>query len=196
MSAVQKIELTEEAKQTIAGLQTLPVRVVNYIAAAMNQENVQTVSHIQKTYLSFSAAQKPTPLGLRRQSGDYRNSLHASEAVVSGEIIDSGIGSNVKNNGFSYPRLHEFGGRCEHKPRTIRLRVDARGNRVKQLANSNLVRFAKKSGKRFEEVAAKGYVAEYPARAPIQHGIADRKANYTKSISAATMAAFRSLKGN
>lgn len=195
MSTTIKIHLTEEAKKIVANFKTLPDRALTAIAAAMNQENQLTVSHIQRKNLSFPGAGPTTPLGLRYRSGRYRDSLNSPAPVIEGQKIVSGIGSNVNVNGFSYPKLHEFGGRVKVKGREhkVRLRTDARGALVRQLKNSNLARFAKKDGKRFTERTSRSqdHTAFYPARAPIQKGIQDNFTNYKKAISAAIVGAMK-----
>ena len=84
MSTTIKIELTPEAQKIVAGLQTLPVRMVKYVAAAMDAVNLRTVSHIQAKYLSFPQ-QGPTTLEGLRTFGGYRNRLVSSPANIAGD---------------------------------------------------------------------------------------------------------------
>ena len=193
MSTQIKIQLDPQAERIIAGLQTLPTRMVGYIAAAMNQENLRTVSHIQAKHLTGIG---PFPVEEHRLgvvTNRLRQSLRASEAQqVSGGKIESAIGSNVK-----YAAIHEFGGRI-HKPARqakVRHRLDARGNLVKQLGNANLLVFAKGNNTRAREtqVEIPAHDVDMPERAPIRTGIAECLPNYSRTISAHIVAAWKGL---
>jgi hypothetical protein len=175
----------------------MPVRVMNYIAAAMDKQNQRTVGYIQKNYLTFPRQEPPVPMGLRSVSGDYSRSLHSPPATISGDTVDSAIGSPVKKNGFRYPALHEFGGRVHVKGREhkVRLRTDARGNLVRQLGHSHLAMFARNDHQRAVERTghSRDHDVEYPARAPVQRGIEECLPDYKTGISAAIVDAWNSL---
>lgn len=179
-----KIVLDAPAQAVVARMQSLPMRVLQDIASAMKKENQFTVSHIQAEHLT---GQGPFPveehkLGVR--TNRLRSSARATDPVISGQHIDSAIGSNV-----IYAAIHEFGGRINKPARQakIRLRTDARGNLVRQMANTNLARFARSDHKRAREttVAVAAHSIDMPERAPFRTGIQECRLNYTKSISAA-----------
>lgn len=193
MSAQIKIELTQEAQGVVAKLQTLPARIIQSIAAAMNAENLITVSHIQRKHLTGTGPFPPEQhkLGIRTQR--LRSSARASDAIITGQTVDSSIGSNVL-----YAAVHELGGRINKKARDqkIRLRTDARGNLVRQLKNSNLATFARADHKRARETTAHigAHEIEIPERAPFRTGIQECKQNYAKTISSAMVAAWKKSK--
>lgn len=183
MSPQISITISGEAEARLAKLD--PKELLPRLLKVIDRENALTVSHIQSQYLSFPKAGPSTKEGLRYQSGRYRDSLRASEARISGEGITSAIGTNVNNKGFSYPRLHEFGGTVTIPERigAVRLKTDARGELI--LRGGRLATFAKRSAKRAKAVAfvAKSHTKTYPARAPIQRGINDRLPEYKEALS-------------
>ena len=187
MSQTIQIQLSPEALQVLANLASLPQRLGRAVARAMDQQNLLTVSHIQQKYLSFPKDRPTTLAGLRAVgTPGYRGTLRTSKAVVEGDTITSGIGSNITNKGFSYPALHEFGGSWITKSGSVKLRTNARGEDVKQASNPNLLRFAGAQHKRFRvQTFAGGKQVTMPARAPITHGIEDRAGDYGTALSAA-----------
>jgi phage gpG-like protein len=189
MSFQVKIELTPEAESRIAGLQSLPVRVVQAVSSAMKNENDLTLSHIQREHLNGVGPFPPEQHRLGRRTGRLVHSINASAPVINGNNVDSAIGSNV-----IYAAIHEFGGRIK-KPahqQKVRLKTDARGNLVRQLGHSNLATFAGADEKRAREstVNVGAHDIEMPERAPIRTGIGERKPSYARSISAAIVSAF------
>lgn len=191
MPVYQKIELTPEAARIVAGMQTLPARIVNYIAAAMDQENLATASHIQSEHLTgkgpFPVAEHK--LGVR--SGLLRESVTASKAAIEGGLIVSAIGSNVK-----YAKIHEFGG-IIHKParqQKIRHRTDRRGNLLKR--DNGLLIFAKAKHKNAREMAVEipAHDVQMPERAPFRTGITECAGNYNRAISQHIMDAWKGLR--
>lgn len=164
----------------------LPAEVLRAVAAAMDKENEHTVEHIVRDYLSFSRAQKPVPKGLRVVSNRLRGSTRASKATVTGDAVVSAIGSQAP-----YAELHEFGGAVTRtsKPGSVRLRVDAKGELIRQ-GNGRAI-FARAYHTRVREVSFKGgrtYTANYPERAPFRRGIADCLSNYEAALSRAVLA--------
>lgn len=185
-----KITLTPQAQKIAENLQALPSSALTVIAAAMSKEDVLTISHIQKERLT---GQGPFPveehkLGVR--TNRLRGSLVSTPARIEGNTVVSAIGSNVK-----YAGIHEFGGRIRKPARTatVRHRIDSRGALVRQLGNPNLAIFAKSKHKRAREtsVTIPAHDIEMPERAPVRTGIADRADNYSRSISAALIAAMK-----
>ena len=192
MTAQFKINLTPEAEALVANLQAMPANALMAIARAMDQENLITESHIRETRLT---GQGPFPVEqhrLGRRTGRLRESLASSPAVISGNQVVSGIGSNVV-----YAAVHEFGTTIHRKEREqkIRLRTDARGNLMRQLGHSNLAVFARSSSgyahNRFKESTVKvgAHDVVMPERAPVRTGIQECLPNYNRSLSAALIAA-------
>lgn len=170
-----------------------PARLLPVLAKTLDTENDLTVDHIKSKYLSFGKGEPPTKEGLRVQSNRYRQSLRHSNATITAQGLTSSIGTNIKNKGFSYPRLHEFGGTVTLPERigAVRLKTDARGQLI--LRGGRLATFAKNTSKRAKVVAfvASAHSKTYPARAPIQRGINDRLPEYGKAFLAAINKEFK-----
>jgi phage gpG-like protein len=188
-----RIEVDSATREKIAQLQTLPQRTLNAIARAMDQENQLTIGEIKTKHLTGNGPFPVDEHRLGRVTGRLRGSINASESQINGNQVDSSIGSNVK-----YAAIHEFGGTIPIPARkqTIRHKVDARGNLVKQLTNSNLLVFGNADAKRVREttVSVAAHEIEMPERAPIRTGIDECKPNYTRSIGAAIKLSFTSGK--
>ena len=172
-----KISVTENAAAIVRNLDTMPQWLQTRVATAMDRQNLETVGHIQKTYLSFPSAGPSVPNGLRVQSSRYRNSLRAEKSVVSGTAVKSTIGTNiVSKGGVSYPAVHEFGATIpEHTIKPV---------------NAKALRF-KIKGRVIFSKSAKIPEITLPARRPIQQGIQDRLPSYTLSFTRAILAAWR-----
>lgn len=170
MTPTLSIQFTPQAQAVLAKFETLPRRVLVAIKTGLDDENRNTVSIIQRDFMSFPKQGPSTLEGLRVQSNRLRASVRASKAIISGDTVTAAIGSNVK-----YAALHEFGGVVHHPARagSVRLRTDARGNLLRQGANGKLAVFAKKSHKRAKTVSYQGqaYDVTYPARRPFLRGI-------------------------
>jgi len=180
-----RIELSPEAEAMLSRMRSSGP-VLRAMARAMDRENQATIAHISTVRMRGNDG-KPFPpelhvLGVR--TARLRRSLRAVKAEVSGEVIESGIGSNVK-----YAGVHEFGGRIEVPPRavTVRLKETRKGELARQIGFENLAVFAKRTAKRAREVRTqrRGYTIEMPARAPIRSGIEDRLAAYGAALSEA-----------
>lgn len=179
-----KIELdkaAEELLRRMGGKEVMPV-----VAAAMDVENLLTISHISEHRMRGNNG-KAWPselhiLGIR--TNRYRASLRHSQAQVSGTLVTGGIGSNVK-----YAGIHEFGGTIKIGARTgvARLRTDKSGNLLRQKSNAHLAVFAKAGHKRVKEVAymSAAHEIRMPARRPVRSGIEDRAGKYGQGISKA-----------
>ena len=183
-----RIELTAEARELVASMQTLPARVMEVIAAAMDKQNVATVAHIKEKYLSFPKAGPVSAIGLRVQSNRLRGAAAAVPATISGTRVESGIGDSVK-----YAKIHEFGGTVKHAARKgkVRLATTKAGELLHQVKNGNLAVFAKRKAKYAKEVEYEGkaYEVDMPARGMFRRGIKDRMADYSRAISEAVIKA-------
>ena len=186
MSAALSITISDSAQARLAALD--PKVMLPRLAKVIDEQNVLTVSHIQNKYLSFPRGGPATSEGLRHQhTPGFKSTLHASTATLSGDGITSGIGTNITNKGFSYPRLHEFGGTITRVQLagSVRLRTNARGELLRQGKNGKLAIFAKAGHKRFQNVpfaGGKRTTVVYEARAPIQRGIRDRLPEYVAAL--------------
>jgi len=186
-----RVELSEEAEAMLSRMRSSGP-VLRQMARAMDRENQFTVAHIASVRMRGNDG-KPFPpelhvLGVR--TARLRRSLRAVKAEVSGEVIESSIGSNVK-----YAGVHEFGGRIEVPPRavTVRLKETRKGELARQIGFENLAVFAKRTAKRAREVRTqrRGYTIEMPARAPIRSGIEDRLERYGEALSEAVRLAWQ-----
>jgi hypothetical protein len=170
MSETSYIKLAPEATALLNRFKD-PAPVYAAMARGMDKENVLTVSHIQRDYLSFGSAGPASPLGLRVQTGSARRSIRASAAVVSGTSVLSSIGGNATNKGVNYLAVHEFGA-------TIAPHVITANGRCLAFMIGGKTIFAK-------SVKHPGMVL--PARGMVQRGIADRLPEYGKTLTAAVV---------
>jgi len=182
MSTTVQIRLTPEAQRIAAGLKTMPVRMLTAIARGLDQANFLAVRNIQAKHLTGVG---PFPVAEHRlgvRSTRLLGSVVPAPAVVTGQTVTSGIGSNVE-----YAAIHEFGGVI------LRLKTDAHGNLVRQAGTAHLAIFARKDNKRVREVKATvgAHDINIPARAPFMTGIKEMKPTYAKEISAALLAAWK-----
>ena len=222
------IDLSVKAEKVLAQLDHLPKRMGAKIAQAMDKENELTIAHTQRNRLTgygpFPEAQHR--LGNRPGlpgSGSLRQSVNATESIVTGDDVVSAIGASV-----SYAWTHEFGfsgdvqvrafvrhggmkdtfkiGGVEMSRRDaimikalltktqLRAGMRAAGNNWKSAASRNKLKALAaldrrqekwKTATSFGQVRAHKRHLNLPPRAPIQHGILDRVANYSRAISRA-----------
>lgn len=78
--------------------------ILRALARAMDLENELTIGAAVKDRMSFPRTGPSTLEGLRVQTGLLRRSLRRSNATITGNLVESAIGSNVK-----YFGPHEFG---------------------------------------------------------------------------------------
>lgn len=171
------------------------VGLLKALLKTMAEQNNLSVTHIVEQYASFPQDEPTTMDGLRTISGQLRSSYRASAPVIdSDEGISGAIGSNVV-----YAAIQEFGGQT--RPHDIVAR------NAKALAfNPGTGKFfgapefgAALRGSRgnFRKLKAQLFVDEngiifrrkvhhpgsdIPARQPIQRGIEDRLADYSKAF--------------
>lgn len=193
MSDGVKIELTEQAQSVIARLKRMPAALAPAIARGMDKANQLAIARIQSAHLTGRGPFPPPQQRLGIVTGRLRASVNASPAQVNSDTITSAIGSNV-----IYAAIHEFGGRIHHPARRakVRLRTDARGNLVRQLANSNLATFASSAHKRAKEIETDvpAYDVEMPERMPFRAGIRESAGAYKAMISAQIIQAWRAAR--
>ena len=80
-------------------------KVLPALQRAMDRQNTLTVSYIQRNNMSLPKDGPTSLSGLRVRSNRLRSSLRASRATITGDGIQSAIGSNVE-----YAAILEFGG--------------------------------------------------------------------------------------
>jgi len=186
------IELPPETLAKIEQLKTElgQEAMLNAIRQGMDKAAALTVFDIQNKRLT---GEGPFPveehrLGIGHKNGNHlRDSLRYTPAVIEGDTVTGGIGTNVE-----YAAIHEFGGVIKRtvKAGSVRLRTKRNGDLERNEWGGAI--FAKRKGKgahsQFREVSFAGgktYEIRIPARAPIGHGIADNATTFTRAIARA-----------
>jgi phage gpG-like protein len=165
--------------------------VLRGLRATMDEQNQLTIGHTRQARLTGKG---PFPVSEGRlgvRTNRLRSSLRAAKASITGNSVVSSIGSNVE-----YAAAHEFGSKIHRtvKPGSVRLRTTAKGDLLRGLTGGAV--FAKAKQKRVREVpyaGGKSYTVNIPARAPIAHGIEDRKAEYERAMSQSIIKTLRGL---
>jgi hypothetical protein len=175
---VSTVQLTTSAENILRKIRD-PRRLLVAVEAELDVLNQLTVDHIKTTRLT---GQGPFPaeqgkLGAR--TGRYRNSLRRSRAEVRPSGIFSSIGTNLR----PYPFIHEFGAEFMRKGGQVALRTNADGSLLRTARNG--ARFAGRKHKRVRIVPFGEHKVKVPARAPLQHGIADKLPQYGPRLSTA-----------
>jgi phage gpG-like protein len=152
----------------------------------MDEQNQLTIGHTQQARLTGKG---PFPVSEGRlgvRTNRLRASLRAAKTRIVGTSIASSIGSNVE-----YAAAHEFGfsGVVNVKPGLRRQK--SRDVFVKQFVAGKLKRVRTVTG----QAGVGGYsvLRNIPARAPITHGIEDRKAEYERAMSQSIINTLRGL---
>ena len=170
------IQITSDAAAAAAQLKAFPEKMVAGIVRALDYLNEITVGYIQATKLSLRG---PKTLGVI--SNRLRDSIRRTNAILTADGIESGIGSNV-----AYAGIHEFGFDGDEQVKSHKRRMIA------------FDRYEKK-GSHFEQTqwGIKGTVRAFtrhmrmPARAYIRTSLQERSAEYTAEISSAILAAWQ-----
>lgn len=182
------IPLTSNAQAILAGLNAAPRRILGAVARALDEQNELTVGHIKEQRLSGKGPFPASEGKLGVKTNRLRNSLRRSRAVVTGNSVDSAIGTNVE-----YAGIHEFGGVITRQPfsTVVRLRTNADGSLLRNRRNGAV--FAGRRHKRAVEVLGgrgRSYTITMPARRPIGSGIEDMQAAYGTRLSDAIVTAW------
>ena len=153
-----KVQFTPAATAALAKLEAAPAKLLPALAATLDTQNELTTGHIQKTKLSRRSA---TTLGVR--TNRLRSSLRPSKTTITGNRLESAIGTNVR-----YAGVHEFG---------------FTGTVTRPQAN---VRTHRRKGRTITAHTRRPHTARLniKARAPIATGIKERAPNYTRALSA------------
>lgn len=167
MSQELRITLSPEAIAITRKVQTLPATALQAIAATFDEQNQYTLASLTRDYLSFPKQGPSVPIGLRVQSGLLRRSMQAAPAVIQGQRVTTGIGSNLK-----YAAAHEFGATIPAHT------IKAKPGKALRFMIGERVIFAKE---------VKIPAITLPARAMVQRAIKDRLPKYGQAVSAAIL---------
>jgi len=170
-----EIELNSNAAQVADKLSRFSAEMLSAIAAAMDEQNVQTVSAVQRDRLNFPASGPTRADGLRHRTGGLFESPRNSAARIIGQSIESAIGSNVV-----YAGAHEYG-----VDRVVQVPAHRRRNAAFDRYRKHGRGFIKTQSGIPETVRAHSMHMHLPARAPFGNTLADRTQNYSDAISGA-----------
>ncbi len=134
----------------------------------VDEQNEFTVGAIKQNRLNFPKHGPTVDTGLRHQSGRLFKSIRASKAVVFGNSVRSGIGSNVK-----YLGAHEFGFDGE-----VQVPAHMRERHVRQVI------FGRRKKVRTGDIAVRGHKRHLrlKERAPIRRELAARADKYAEAV--------------
>jgi phage gpG-like protein len=158
--------------------------VLRGLQRTMDEQNQFTISKIQR----YNKGKGPYPVAQHRLghvSGFWAKSIHAPKARIVGTSVASSIGSPIE-----YAAAHEFGFRG-----AVNVRAKARRQQSRNVGKSGRFGVKDKSAVAFGFANVKAFTRQVniPARAPITHGIEDRKAEYERAMSASIIATLRGL---
>jgi phage gpG-like protein len=171
--------------------------VLRGLRATMDEQNQLTIGHTRQARLTGKG---PFPVSEGRlgvRTNRLRASLRAAKTRIVGTSIASSIGSNVE-----YAAAHEFGFRGSVSVKSHMRRQKSRDVFVKQFVNGKLKRVRTVTGAAFVTkgkqkswVKGDAFVrsVDIPARAPIAHGIEDRRAEYERAMSQSIINTLRGL---
>jgi hypothetical protein len=196
MSVQIKVELSGEAQRILARYRGAPTRIMPVIANAMNQANNLMLAKILPARFSGAGPFPVAEHRLGERTGHLYDSIRASDAVVEGDAVTSGIGSNLR-----YFGVHEFGFNGQefvtaHLRRVVHTRLEGKLVTKKELAESGALTKAGKPRKgRDVQFALKNVIVQdftrwmqIPERAPLRTGIRENLAAYAETISDAIVA--------
>ena len=161
------------------------VDVLRGLRRTMDYENQLTVGHTKQARLTGKGPFPVSDGRLGVRTNRLRSSLRAAKARIVGSSVTSSIGSNVE-----YAAAHEFGFRG-----AVNVRAKARRQRSRNVGKSGRLGVKDKSAVAFGFANVKAFTrqANIPARAPITHGIEDRKRDYERAMSQSIIATLRGL---
>ena len=117
----------------IRGLNKLANRLdPNRRAAAIVRGMRQAGRHISGWIKEYRLS-GPRPKYLGRVTGNLAGSITAGKVLRHGNSFRMPIGTNITAGGFSYPRLHEYGGKYHPARPFLRPGIENRGNRQETL---------------------------------------------------------------
>lgn len=181
-----EIELSPEAVNLIERYRAMPQTIARAVADGLDEAIHGTDGVLDTIKVQRLTGQGPFPvedhrLGVR--SGQLRQSVYGTPAVISGDNVSASVGSPV-----FYAKIHEEGAVYSRrsKPGKVRLRLDRHGNLVRQDRFPSLAVFAGKRHKLAKEVAYEGgkeFQVHVPARAPFGFGLADSASLISRKVS-------------
>ena len=162
------------------------VDVLRGLRDTMDEQNQLTIGHTRQARLTGKG---PFPVSEGRlgvRTNRLRSSLRAAKASITGNSVVSSIGSNVE-----YAAAHEFGYFGQATIKSHLRRQKSRDKFAKLFVNGKLKRVRTVTGQ--AGVQAYATTISIPARAPITHGIEDRKRDYERAMSQSIIATLRGL---
>jgi len=201
MSFYLQVRLTEEAQAMVARAKDAPDLVLRGLANGMNLAHQIAIGRIQSDYMSERG---PDTLGV--VTNRLRGSIRASKAAISGNVVTSAIGTNVK-----YMGVHEFGysgqvvvkAHQRRNPGGDTFELAGTGRQVKRGAaeKQGLLTKAGTGRKKLgvSQVSSGGTsnVREHvrwmqmPERAPIRKGVTASAADYERELSEGVIESLR-----
>lgn len=198
MGGIIQITVSENAAAVLRQVKTFPAEMAQGIARALDLQNELTVGHIQAKKLSRRG---PTTLGVI--TNRLRSSVRPATAEVTGDTIESSIGTNVK-----YAGVHEYGfdGKVSvaaHTRRRFGDRFSGGSKVVDTIAIFNTktgsISRQKKGKVKYQtgvsSVRAFTRHMRMPARPFLSTSLTERAANYTQAVSAAILTAWQGNAG-
>jgi hypothetical protein len=200
MSVSIKAQLTPEALEVIARYKGAPTRLFPVMQRAMNGQNNRLLAKILPQRFSGKGPFPPEQHRLGEVTGHLYDSIRATDAVVNGGGVSSGIGSNLK-----YFAIHEFGFNGQvvvnaHLRTMVQKRIAGRLQSTRELGEAGLLNKhgaikpgAVKKGKvavTLKKVTVDQYTRwmQMPDRSPLQTGIRENLTEYARGMSAAIVA--------
>lgn len=173
MPTALKVTLSADLAQALSGLK--PAAMVRAIERGMNKAGPQIVARISKERLT---GEGPFDVKLNKLgvvTGRLRQGLRYEPAVITGNAITAAIGNPV-----SYASVHEFGfnGTVQIPGHVRRLTDTSLNNkgRLTKKAQASLKAALKQGRKTSAFVKAHVRKVKFPARAPVQTGLAEHMA--------------------
>lgn len=169
------IKITSNAKEAVKKLEAFPQKLKLAIVAEMNKQNQLAIGEITRNRLTGKG---PFPVSEHRLgvvTARLRKSINASNAQITGDTVQSRIGTNVE-----YAGVHEFGfsGSIFVNSHTRRSHLRRIGRRATRTRIAEAI------------VTGHGRNVDIPARAAIKTGLDDYEPTYGQGISDAITAAW------
>ena len=181
-------KLKSNARRILGQFRNFPDKMRDEIVRALDRENRLTIIHVARSRLSFPRRSTPGMAGLRVITGNLRRGL--LQGLIPARQIGTSIVGSISNN-VRYAGVHEFGfsgsvnvpahlRHVESKSQYVRMYAAGRMRRVRTVTGLTMVR-------------AHSMQMNMPARAPVTHGLIERRSMYTATISGAIIRSYRTL---
>jgi phage gpG-like protein len=189
---VMQIELSPEALGFIGNLKDFPDKIMVALKRGLDRALPLVASRVQEFRLT---GQGPFPIEEHRLgvvSGQLRQSVRFTEAVIAGSTVTASIGSPVR-----YAAVHEFGfdGIVNVRPFFRKFRGRDQFAKVERVSKKTgrSYRTTIKSATGVSGVREHTRHMKIPARAPFGYGVADSDQLITNAITSELETAWRSL---